>query len=73
MEELTTNQRLLFTEIEHRPFMTLFPSRKKLIWFSYPLLKDETMIKGDKLFIEPILNQKGDVTKFKSFIASVSV
>ena len=73
MEELTTNQRLLFTEIDHRPFMTLFPSRKKLIWYSYPLMKNETMIKGDKIFIEPILDKNGDVQKFKSFIASVSV
>lgn len=63
MEELGTNQQLLFSETQ-RPFMSLFPSQKSLIWWSYPLQRDEVITKGSKLYIQPIIkNTYGTFTE----------
>lgn len=76
MEELGTNQQLLFSETQ-RPFMSLFPSQKSLIWWSYPLQRDEVITKGSKLYIQPILKNthgpKNDRHCRRIFIVSADV
>ena len=82
MEELNQEnygQTLLFSETKEKPFMSLFPSQKSLIWWSYPLIRDEMIPRGSKLFIKPVLTtrinkygRKQDLHKRQIFIVSAN-
>ena len=70
----TSSQKLLFSEVETKPFMKLHPSRNRLIWFSIPLQRDELIPKGSKLIVRPTgTNRDWGYNSYKIFIATISV
>lgn len=42
------------TGIEKNGFMTMYPDNRCHIWWSYPLKYDQKILKGSRLFFEPI-------------------
>lgn len=68
------SQKLLFSEVETKPFMSLRPSRNRLTWYTFPLQRDELIPKGSKLLIKPCGSVRDwGYNDYKIFIASIGV